>query len=355
MGRRRVNVLLLMVLTVFAAGGIAWLTLFEMHGPASGRVLVDVPRGASTRRIGELLAEAGVLRSRWQFVAVRLLRPRTRLQAGEYAFSKPDTPWHIFERLSTGDVYYYELMVPEGANLFDIGASLERLGLMKKEDFLETARNPAVVKELLAGLAPDAPSLEGFLFPATYRLTRSTPADKLARDMVAQFRKVYASLGGQTPALQTATLASLVEKESAVPAERPVVASVYVNRVTRKMKLDCDPTTIYAALLENRWRGTIYRSDLESTNPYNTYRNPGFPPGPIANPGRRALEAAMHPADTPYLYFVAKADGSGGHNFSEDLAHHQTAVAQYRRGHEKTVTPKPASAAPGRARPHAGK
>jgi len=355
MGRRPVKVLLLMVVLAFAAAGIAWLTLFEVHGPSSGKVLVDVPRGASTRRIGQLLADAGVLRSRWQFIAVRLLRPRTRLQAGEYAFSKADTPWHIFDRLTTGDVYYYELLVPEGANLFDIGASLERLGLMKKEDFLETARNPAVVKELLAGLAPEAPSLEGFLFPATYRLTRSTPADKLARDMIGQFRKVYTSLGGQTPVLQTVTLASLVEKESAVPAERPVVASVYANRVARNMKLDCDPTAIYAALLENRWRGTIYRSDLDSTNPYNTYKVPGLPPGPIANPGRQALEAALHPATTSYLFFVAKADGSGGHNFSEDLAHHQTAVAQYRRGHEKAVTPQPASAAPGRGRSHSRK
>src|SRR5262249_23037128 len=159
-----------------------------------------------------------------------------------------------------------------------------------------------------------------------------------AREMVQQFRKVYDGLNGAKPALPVVTLASLVEKESAVPAERPVVASVYTNRTAKGIKLDCDPTTIYAAMLDGRWRGTIYRSDLDSPNLYNTYRNPGLPPGPIANPGRESLQAALHPAETKYLYFVAKPDGSGQHVFSEGLAEHAAAVAQYRRGQQKNAS-----------------
>ena len=151
--------------------------------------------------------------------------------------------------------------------------------------------------------------------------------------MTGQFRKVWKELGGaETGVNRTVTLASLVEKETAVPGERAEVASVYANRLRSGMKLDCDPTTIYAALLEGRYRGTIYRSDLESTHPYNTYRNPGLPPGPIANPGVASLKAAIAPAETEFLYFVAKPGGSGAHSFSRTLAEHNTAVQTYRAG-----------------------
>jgi UPF0755 protein len=151
--------------------------------------------------------------------------------------------------------------------------------------------------------------------------------------MTSQFRKTWKDLGGgDTDVNRLVTLASLVEKETGIPAERPAVASVYVNRLAQNMRLDCDPTTIYAALLEGRYRGTIYRSDLQSTNPYNTYRNPGLPPGPIANPGVASLKAALQPATTNYLYFVARPDGSGGHSFSETLDQHNEAVRTYRSG-----------------------
>ena len=325
------------------------MALFDMYGPRVESRFVDLPRGLSARQIGRLLAEAGVIRSEWQFVAVRLLRPRLKLQAGEYAFTHPDTPWHIFRRIASGDVHWYELTVPEGNNVFDIAASLHRLGLMTDGSFLKAARSPELARELLAGIAPAAPDVEGFLSPATYRLTRHTTAKKLIHEMVQQFRKVYTSLNGPIPATATVTLASLVEKESAAAAERPIVASVYANRVARGMKLDCDPTTIYAALLEGRWRGTIYRLDLDSKHPYNTYQHAGLPPGPIANPGREALEAAIHPAHTAYLYFVARPDDSGRHTFSRGLAEHARAVAQYRRGHQKAVAAGTATGSPGRA------
>lgn len=152
--------------------------------------------------------------------------------------------------------------------------------------------------------------------------------------MTNEFRAQWQSLdssgaSGGVSAHDTVTLASLVEREARLPEERPRVASVFANRLRIGMRLQCDPTTVYAALLEGRYRGVIHQSDLESTNPYNTYQHAGLPPGPIANPGLSAIKAALTPDDTPYLYFVAKADGSGGHTFSESLAKHDVAVAQY--------------------------
>ncbi|MBC8165010.1 MAG: endolytic transglycosylase MltG, partial [Bryobacteraceae bacterium] len=163
--------------------------------------------------------------------------------------------------------------------------------------------------------------------------TKRTSVRQICREMTSQFRKVWTQIGGSKADVNRAvTLASLVEKETAVPSERPAVASVYANRLELGMKLDCDPTVIYAALLEGRYRGTIYRSDLDNPHPYNTYRNPGLPPGPIANPGTESLRAALHPAETKYLFFVAKPDGSGGHSFSENLTSHNAAVRAFRSG-----------------------
>ena len=240
------------------------------------------------------------------------------------------TPWQVFNKIARGEVFYYELLVPEGSNIFDIAVAIEKLGFIKRDAFLTVARNPTLIRDL----APEAPTLEGFLFPSTYRLVRHTTPQQLAREMTNQFRKTWAELGGATTGVnRLVTLASLVEKETAVPGERPNVASVYVNRLSQGIKLDCDPTTIYAAMLEGRYRGTIYRSDLDSPNPYNTYRNPGLPPGPIANPGVASLKAALRPTETKYLYFVAEPGGPGAHVFSETLQQHNAAVRDYRNGH----------------------
>jgi UPF0755 protein len=198
---------------------------------------------------------------------------------------------------------------------------------MPPEQFLAAARNPALVRDL----DPDAPSLEGYLFPSKYRVYRHTTAQQICRMMTEEFRSEWKALGAGTNIHATITLASLVEREARRPEERPMVASVFHNRLNAGMRLDCDPTTVYAALLDHRYRGAIYRSDLANTSPWNTYQHAGLPPGPIANPGLSSIKAALAPADTHYFYFVAKADGSGGHNFSESLAQHDAAVAQYQR------------------------
>jgi UPF0755 protein len=293
----------------------------------SNPVFVEFARGTSTRSMAAILAENGVIRDRWLLLAARGLRRGANLQAGEYKFDKPASPFEILGRLARGDIYYMELLVPEGFNMFDIADAVGKLGTIRPEAFLATARNPAMIRDL----DPGAPSLEGYLFPNKYRVYRHTTAQQICRMMTDEFRERWKALGTRADVHATVTLAAMVEREARRPEERPLVASVFGNRLRIGMKLDCDPTTVYAALLESRYRGAIHRSDLENTSPWNTYRHAGLPPGPIANPGLSAIQAALAPADTSYLYFVAKADGSGGHNFSESLVEHDAAVARYQR------------------------
>lgn len=336
MSRRRgcggcfVRALLGAFLLCVLVGGALFYFLAQPYRGFEGSVNIDIPHGTSTSSIAQQLASAGVIRSPWQFQLIRALRPGAVLQAGEYRFSGPASAWRVFDKLVRGEVFFYELTIPEGHNIFDTAKLVDQLQFIQGSDFLRIARSPALIHDL----APDAPSLEGYLFPSTYRLTRHATAAQLCRQMTDLFRRRWQEL--QTPGVdaknvnETVTLASLIEKESGVPAERPLVASVYVNRLRLGMALDCDPTTIYAALLENRYRGVIHKSDLESDSPFNTYRHRGLPPGPIANPGLASLKAALEPAHTDYLYFVARGDGSGGHNFARTLSEHSHNVAQYR-------------------------
>jgi UPF0755 protein len=322
---RRV-LLVLIALALAGAAFLYWAIMVPYRGSREP-VFVIIEPGTSTRSMAQTLARAGVIRFDWSFLLARALNRGAKLQAGEYRFEGNASTWQVFDKIARGDIFYYELRVPEGANMFDIAGQLEQLGLMKSDVFLKAARNTDLIRDV----APSAPTLEGYLFPSMYRVARHTTAQQIAREMTNNFRKIWKELNGPSEDVnRIVTLASLVEKETAIPQERPSVASVYHNRLRIGMKLDCDPTTIYAALLEGRYRGTIYRSDLDSDNPYNTYRRPGLPPGPIANPGRESLKAALHPADTAYLYFVAKGDGTGAHVFSENLTQHNTAVGQYR-------------------------
>lgn len=281
--------------------------------------------------MAEMLQQAGVVRSRWDFLFARLLERGRTLQAGEYRFNKPASALEVYDRIARGDTFYYELVVPEGKNMFDIAAAAEGLGLFPARRFLEAARDPAMIRDL----DPRAPTLEGYLFPNKYRLSRETTPDRLCRIMTTKFREVWRGLSAMAPVHDTVTLASLVEKEGKLPEERPMIAAVFLNRLRIGMKLDCDPTTIYAALLEDRYRGRIYRSDLDNLNSYNTYRHPGLPPGPIGNPGLASLKAALNPSETDAIYFVLRPDGSGGHAFHNNIAEHEADVVKYRRGFRK--------------------
>lgn len=311
-----------------AFGAYQYLGPYSGHG---GETFVEVQHGMSSHDIARLLSERGIVRSPWTFLAVRAVHPRATLQAGEYRFDAAQTPWQVFEKIRRGDIFYEQFTVPEGSNLFDIAALLQGSDTVQPDAFLKAAADPRLIHDL----DPLAPNLEGYLFPSTYRVTHKTTAQQLCQMMTAEFRKQWAVIGGaahKADVHRTVTLASLVEKETAVGSERPLVAAVFINRMERGIPLQCDPTTIYAALLENRFRGVIHRSDLASTNAYNTYKHSGLPPGPIANPGLTSLQASLNPARTDYLYFVAKPDGSGSHHFSTTLLEHEKAVLAFRQG-----------------------
>ncbi len=313
------GLLAIILLLAIVAGGFVW---YKSNTPFAGfstAVRLEIPRGTSAAEIGRRLAAAGVVERPEWFLAAHLLRGRRRLQAGEYAFERPDSAFGVLDRLARGDVFYYQLIVPEGANVFDVARLVEELGFGRADTFRKMAIRS-----------------EGRLFPAVCRLTKGPAPEDIVRKMTARHEQAWRELAADDKQRNDlVTLASLVEKEARVPEERPLIAAVYHNRLKQGMKLDCDPTVIYAALLEGKYRGTIYRSDLDREHPYNTYRVAGLPPGPIANPGMESLRAALHPADVDYLFFVARPDGSGRHIFSRTMAEHSRAVAEYRRG-EKT-------------------
>ncbi len=314
------------LLLAVVAGGYVFYRLNQPYAGFSGPVFVDFAHGTGTSRMANVLAQKGVVEQPWLFLAARVFRGRN-LQAGEYKFDKPSTPLEVYERIARGDIFYVELLVPEGFNIFDIAAAVSKLGTIKAETFLAAARQPGLIQDL----DPKATTLEGYLFPSKYRIYRHTTAQQLCRAMTDEFRAQWKSLTAKADVHETVTLASMVEREARLPVDRPNVASVFANRLRIGMKLDCDPTTVYAAVLENRYRGVIHRSDLDNPSPYNTYQHSGMPPGPIANPGLSSIKAALAPAETNYLYFVAKADGTGGHTFSESLQQHEAAVASYQR------------------------
>ena len=321
----------LVLLAGLAAGGFAVYRLEQPYQGFQGETFVEFPHGTGTSGIADALAKAGVVRSRWDFLLARLASRKGVLQAGEYRFNRAASPVEVVGRIARGDVFYYELVVPEGRNVFDIAAAVEQLGLFPAARFLDAARDPALIRDL----DPQAPTLEGYLFPNTYRLSRHTTPDRLCRLMTGKFREAWRSLHTTAGVHHTVTLASMVEKEGKLAEERPRIAAVFENRLRIGMKLDCDPTTIYAALLQQNYRGVIHRSDLDSEHAYNTYRHPGLPPGPIANPGLASIRAVLAPSDSDSLYFVARADGSGGHEFSSNIAAHEGAVERYRRALRK--------------------
>lgn len=328
-----------LTVAVMAVVALALASLRSPYQGFEGETFVRLDRGEGTGGLAQSLQQAGVIRYQWQFWLARATEPSARLQAGEYRFTQAASVNTIFSRIARGDVFYVELKIPEGSNIFDIQRLLEASGIISAQDFGRAAADPTLIRDL----DPQTRSLEGYLFPATYRISHSTTATDLCQMMTTQFRRQWKKLSTEGQDVHRAvTLASLVEKETGISEERPIVASVFVNRLMKGMNLECDPTTIYAALLENRYQGVIHKSDLESRNAYNTYQNSGLPPGPITNPGGDALMAALHPAETNYLYFVAKASGEG-HQFSSTLAAHQKAVKSYRHGSKAAKSPRKAA------------
>ena len=325
---------LTLVLILIALGGVAWVwwDLYRPYRAYSGDQFVLIEPGTKALAVGNLLVERGVLAYRWPFLLRYWLgRTRHRLKAGEYLFNRPLRPVDVYRRLILGDVFLYTVVVPEGSDRFDIARILhQQLGL-NPEEFLRTTEQTSAIQDLDLR----TPSLEGYLFPDTYRFPRGVTCVGVVEAMLGRFRQVLATripMELRPPAEDlhdVITLASLVEKETPVPGERPVVASVFINRLAKGVALQCDPTVIYAARLNHRPIGPITEDDLEFDSPYNTYRHSGLPPGPIASPGEASIRATLEPAALGFLYFVS--NHRGGHVFSRTLAEHRRNVARYRR------------------------
>jgi UPF0755 protein len=313
------------LLIVLAVGGwLAWAMVLPVT--PSGQKFVMLRPGFSTRHIANELQAAGVIRNANAFILWRYAHDQRSLKAGEYLFDKSADARTVHDRLARGDIYVHTVVIPEGYNMFDIAQAMQDAGLGPKEEFLKVAQTQTA---LILDLVPEAKSLEGYLFPNTYEFTRTQNMPEMAAAMVKQFRQVAREIGLTTDVQKIVTMASIVEKETAVPEERPTVAGVYYNRLAKKIALQADPSVIYGELEKGTYGGALHHEDLLADSLYNTYRHPGLPPGPIANPGKTSLQAAMHPATTDYFYFVA--DGTGRHRFAHDLDEHNRNVAAYRK------------------------
>jgi len=325
--RSLLMVLLLLFLLLLVGGGYGYLALYQPYqGFPAGGVYVDIPHGASQRTIARLLSENGVIRSRLAFEALCRVRKRRTMEAGEYYFDHPITSFDVYDAIANGRVFVKEFVVPEGFTMFDIADLAASGGFLSRDEFLGAARDPSPIRDL----APDAPSLEGFLFPATYEFPRHITGKEMTAAMVKKFRQEWASFAPpESRAQNVVTLASLVERETPRPEERPHVAGVFTNRLRIGQPLQCDPTVVYALTLAGTYSGKLGGDDLRYPSPYNTYRYRGLPPGPIANPGEAALRAALAPPPTDDLYFVANTEG--GHFFSKTLKEHNQNVARYRK------------------------
>jgi UPF0755 protein len=313
-------------LVIVFALWFVWAALLPLNPGIAKFVLLR--QGWSTRHIAQALHRDGVIRSSAAFLILHYVEGGKTLKAGEYKFDQPANALHVWQRLVRGDVYARTVVVPEGYNIYDIAAAVEQAGLGSATDFITVAKGDTF---LVRDLDPDAKTLEGYLFPDTYQFTRVDSVHEIAAAMVHRFRQEAQKIGllGKPDLYRIVIMASIVEKETAVPEERPLVASVYYNRLARNMALAADPSVIYAAMLAGRYRGDIYQSDLQFDSAYNTYRYAGLPPGPIANPGVASLEAALHPAQSDFLYFVS--DNNGHHRFARSLEEHARNVASYRR------------------------
>ncbi len=338
---------LLLIAALGAAGWLTWALL--MPTEPAGQTFVMLRPGYSTRRIAAELKANGIIHSEDAFILWHYLHHRRSLKAGEYMFDKPRNILDVHNRLARGEVYFRTVVVPEGFTMFDIARAVEAAGLGPAEDFVKVAQADT---DLIKDIAPSAPSLEGYLFPDTYQFSRMMTMGEMAGAMVKQFHQVARQVGLASSAAsgtlepsaspsspqqtvigtdveRAVTMASIIEKETAVADERPLVASVYYNRLEKKIALDADPSIIYAELLAGTYTGALHHDDMQFNSPYNTYRHAGLPPGPIANPGKSALEAAIHPAQSDYYYFVA--DAAGHHRFAHTIEEHNKNVAAYRR------------------------
>lgn len=311
-----------------------YIALFTPSGQGTVPVLVEFEQGLGFRKIVNILNEKGLVRDKGAFLLLARLKGSTKaIHAGEYEFNASMSPARILEKLEKGLVVKHPVTIPEGYNIREVAELLENAGLSHKGRFLIKSLD----KEFLSKLGIEASSVEGYLFPDTYNLTKGMTEEAIITQMTARFKEAFTdkmkmrakevglSLG------EVVTLASIVEKETGAAIERPRIARVFLNRLKRGIMLQSDPTVIYGI---KDFNGNITKKDLLTDTPYNTYRRRGLTPGPIANPGLESLKAVLYPEDCQYLYFVSRNDGT--HYFSKTLSEHNMAVRKYQIKRQKS-------------------
>ncbi len=333
MGSGRLKIISIAVLIILILGASTLLGVYYYVNnipTVSEDSIVDIPKGSGLRKISALLEDEGVVGNRSLFMIYVIVKGwQDRLKAGEYGFKRGDTMAKVALKLSSGDVIVHKVTVPEGLNVRETAALLGRSGVLDPDEFLTAARDPKILDSLPAR---SVTGIEGYLFPDTYSYAKGVTAAEFVRMMVSRFRTVYGSLGGLKNRVnltdnEIITLASIIEKETGAPAERQLVSAVFHNRLRLGMRLESDPTVIYG--LGEDFDGNLTRGDLDTMTEYNTYLIQGLPPGPISNPGKESIIAALNPAPVEYIYFVSRGDGT--HYFSENYKDHQRAVSEYQR------------------------
>jgi UPF0755 protein len=337
------KILLIALASLFLLGAAAFVyhirsRIYQPYkGYSESRIAVTIYPGMSVDSISRVLYNRGVIPNPWYLKGIFIYKnTQSQSKAGDYVFDRPMSPWEVYQKLMKGEMQYTVMTVPEGANIFEVGNIFQLKNIGKREDY-QIALDSREVHDALRAIDPAIQHAEGFLFPNTYFLSkREMDAGTVVLLMIKQFRKVYGDAQKKRASelnlstLQVITLASLIEKETALPSERPLISGVFHNRLQKSMLLQCDPTVIYALVLAGGYKGTLSRADLQFPSPYNTYVSGGLPPGPICNPGKESILAALYPEQTNMLYFVSKNDGS--HYFSSTLQEHNRAVRQYQRG-----------------------
>jgi UPF0755 protein len=337
----------LFFLSAFALLFVSYLgwSLFVPPRADSSVKVVRIKKGMNLRQIAGLLQDRGVIRNKHLFILITtLLGKKAHIRAGEYEFNDIELPLEVLDTLVKGQVKRHLITIPEGYTLAQIAQLLDDQEITKGEGFLQKASSPDFIASL--GLFPllkdREPVLEGFLFPETYHLYKEMDPEEVIRMMVSQFKKVAGpDMADKASRLgisdrEAVILASIIEKETSFPEEKPLVSAVFHNRLSRKMPLQSDPTVIYGIA---NFNGNLTREDLQRPTPYNTYLRTGLPPTPICNPGKESLLAALKPAAVPYLYFVSKNDGS--HYFSSEIEDHNHAVWKYQKqGRKNNLTKK---------------
>jgi UPF0755 protein len=317
---------------LFVAAVLTAASLFQFFDSPASRNrrtrIVSVEPGQPFSTVARTLEKEGLVTDAFRLtVLARAEGASRRIQAGEYEFSASMSPRQILDALVSGRVRLLQVTIPEGFTMMDIARRLEEKGVTSADDFLKLARDP----DFVSSLGIQGKTVEGYLYPDTYRFLRNTDPAKVIKTMVDRWRSVFEQFRDQVrqsgmSELQIMTLASIVEKETALPKEKPLVASVYLNRLKKNMRLYADPTVIYGI---ESFNGNITKNDLRTDTPYNTYLRHGLPPGPIANPDRESIAAVLNPAHTDYLYFVSRNDGS--HEFSRNYGAHRRAVRKYQK------------------------